>query len=177
MPSLAGTNGRKVCPSMATSSTASCAPAGASESVVIQDPSPMASSCKGVGVICSVGPPASPTGTNGVTGRLSSSEPASGGSSVRTTAGPALVKVTNGNGSARASRRVTVRCVYKKDAASRQRRGTSQAGVCGLALVCVTTETRPLDRLGQLGGFEQDSNTDSHSARNKAQTTEHVQCR
>ena len=27
--------------------------------------------------------------------------------------------------------------------------------------VCVTTETRPLDRLGQLGEFEQDSNTDS----------------
>ena len=37
---------------------------------------------------------------------------------------------------------------------------------------CVTTETRPLDRRGQLGEFEQDrnteseleSNTDSHSA-------------
>ena len=27
--------------------------------------------------------------------------------------------------------------------------------------VCVTTETRPLDRLGQLGEFEQDSNTGS----------------
>ena len=27
--------------------------------------------------------------------------------------------------------------------------------------LCVTTETRPLDRLGQLGEFEQDSNTDS----------------
>ena len=41
---------------------------------------------------------------------------------------------------------------------------------------CVTTETGHLDRLGQLGEFEQDSNTDSkrksntnsHSARNKA---------
>ena len=28
-------------------------------------------------------------------------------------------------------------------------------------LLCVATETRPLDRLGQLGEFEQDSNTDS----------------
>ena len=28
-------------------------------------------------------------------------------------------------------------------------------------IVCVTTETRPLDRLGQLGEFEQDSDTDS----------------
>ena len=42
--------------------------------------------------------------------------------------------------------------------------------------VCVTTETRPLDRLGQLSAFEEDSNTDSelgsntytHSAQNKA---------
>ena len=42
--------------------------------------------------------------------------------------------------------------------------------------LCVTTETRHLDRLGQLGEFEQDSNTaseqesntDSHSAGNKA---------
>ena len=40
----------------------------------------------------------------------------------------------------------------------------------------VTTETRPLDRLGQLGEFEQDSNTDSelesntdsHTAQSKA---------
>ena len=29
--------------------------------------------------------------------------------------------------------------------------------------LCVTTETRPLDRLGQLGEFEQDSNTDSET--------------
>ena len=28
-------------------------------------------------------------------------------------------------------------------------------------MLCVTTETRPLDRLGQLGEFELDSNTDS----------------
>ena len=43
--------------------------------------------------------------------------------------------------------------------------------------LCVTTETRHLDRLGQLGEFEQESNTgseqesntDSHSARSKAQ--------
>ena len=32
--------------------------------------------------------------------------------------------------------------------------------------VCVTTETRPLDRLGQLGEFEQDSNTDSEHCDN-----------
>ena len=32
-------------------------------------------------------------------------------------------------------------------------------GVC--VCVCVTTEKRHLDRLGQLGEFEQDSNTDS----------------
>ena len=44
-------------------------------------------------------------------------------------------------------------------------------GTC--AELCVATETRPLDRLGQLGEFEQDSstdaelesNTDLHSAR------------
>ena len=43
-------------------------------------------------------------------------------------------------------------------------------------VACVTTETRPLGRLGQLGEFEQDSNTDSelesntdsHSAQSKA---------
>ena len=42
--------------------------------------------------------------------------------------------------------------------------------------MCVATEARPLDRLGQLGEFEQDSNTasdlesntDSHSAQSKA---------
>ena len=46
--------------------------------------------------------------------------------------------------------------------------------------VRVTTETRQIDRLGQLSEFEQDSNTDSeqesnadsHSARNKAQATQ-----
>ena len=32
--------------------------------------------------------------------------------------------------------------------------------------VCVTTETRHLDRLGQLGEFEQDSNTDSEQESN-----------
>ena len=44
--------------------------------------------------------------------------------------------------------------------------------------MCVTTETRHLDRLGQPGEFEQDSNTDSeqksntgsHSARSKQST-------
>ena len=30
---------------------------------------------------------------------------------------------------------------------------------CGSGGVCVTTETRPFDRLGQLGEFEQDTNT------------------
>ena len=34
--------------------------------------------------------------------------------------------------------------------------------------LCVTTETRPLDRLGQLGEFEQDSNTDSELESNTA---------
>ena len=38
---------------------------------------------------------------------------------------------------------------------------------------CVTTETRPLDRLGQLGEFEQDSNTDSELERN---TDSHSGC-
>ena len=45
-----------------------------------------------------------------------------------------------------------------------------------LLLACVTTKTQHLDRLGQLSEFEQgnntnseqESNTDSHSARNKA---------
>ena len=32
--------------------------------------------------------------------------------------------------------------------------------------MCVTTETRPLDRLGQLGEFEQGRNTDTHSVCN-----------
>ena len=56
-----------------------------------------------------------------------------------------------------------------------QRQGIS-TGLASSVSVCVTTETRHLDRLGQLGEFEQDSNTDSeqesntdsHSARNKA---------
>ena len=49
---------------------------------------------------------------------------------------------------------------------------------------CVTTEARPLDRLGPLGEFEQDSNTDSelgsntytHSARNTAHVTDTAPC-
>ena len=49
-----------------------------------------------------------------------------------------------------------------------------------LVALCVTTKTRHLDRLGQLGEFEQDSNTDSEqerntdsqSARNKAQAAQ-----
>ena len=36
--------------------------------------------------------------------------------------------------------------------------------------LCVTTETWHLDLLGQLGEFEQDSDTDSHSAGSKAST-------
>ena len=35
-------------------------------------------------------------------------------------------------------------------------------------VVCVTSETQHLDRRGQLGEFEQDSKTDSHSARSVA---------
>ena len=38
--------------------------------------------------------------------------------------------------------------------------------------MCVTSETRHLDRLGQLSEFEQDINTDSHSARNRAQVAQ-----
>ena len=48
------------------------------------------------------------------------------------------------------------------------------------SLLCVTTETRPLDRLCQFSEFgqesntnsQQDSNTDSHSTRNKAQVAQ-----
>ena len=39
-------------------------------------------------------------------------------------------------------------------------------------MLCVTTETRHLDRLDQLGEFEQDSNTDSEQESN----TEAAQC-
>ena len=38
--------------------------------------------------------------------------------------------------------------------------------------MCVTTETRHLNRLGQLGECGQESNTDSHGARNKAQAAQ-----
>ena len=41
---------------------------------------------------------------------------------------------------------------------------------------CVTTETRPLDRLGQLGEFEQDSNTDSELESNTDSDTARAYC-
>ena len=59
-----------------------------------------------------------------------------------------------------------------------RRRGAQpeEAPTSDAVCLCVTTETRPLDRLGQLGEVEQDSNTDSelesntdsHRAQNKA---------
>ena len=70
----------------------------------------------------------------------------------------------------------SARVCYNKD------RAVSPARLVRAVRVCVTAETSPLDRLGQLGEFEQDRNTDSepesnpgsHGAQSKAHVARHV---